>query len=156
MPAMTIDAAAASLPPMSGDFVLLGSGALQLLLPQSDVSAAEHLGRRPRPSGQPGLFEIDAADGQAFFVVALSPRMEPMAEFPEGRFVLTSFPGHAGLMVCWDDARVLGRVSLQPRALPAAMLADTAPVDAYVEFGERIAFCCTGDRLLAHVFATLN
>src|SRR5690606_31015198 len=102
MPAMTIDAAAASLPPMSGDFVLLGSGALQLLLPQSDVGAGEHPGRRPRPSGQPGLVEIDAADGQAFFVVALSPRMEPMAEFPEGRFVLTSFPGHAGLMVCWD------------------------------------------------------
>ena len=153
---MTMDVAAGTSSPMLGDFVLLGSGALQLLLPQADVGAAGHLGQRPRPSGQPGLFEIDAGDGQAAFVVALSPRMEPMDEFPESRFLLTSFSGHDGVLLCWDEAKVLGRISLQPRALPAAMMADDAPVDAYVEFGDRIAFCSSGDRLLAHVFAALN
>ena len=155
-PEITMAAAAATLPPMLGDFVLLGSGALQLLLPQADVGAAGHLGQRPRPSGPPGLFEIDTGDGQAALVVALSSRMEPMDEFPESRFLLTSFSGHDGVLLCWDEAKVLGGISLQPLALPAAMMADDAPVDAYVEFGDRIAFRSSGDRLLAHVFAALN
>ena len=150
-----------TLPPIDGDFVLLRSGPLQLLLPQVDVGAAGHLARPPRDAGQPGLFEInagdDAGDGdQAGFVIALSPHMTPMPEFPDDRFLLTSFSGHEGVLVCWDEARVLSRVSLQPRPLPTAMLAAGAPVDAYVEFGEQIAFLCTGERLLAHAFASLN
>ena len=150
-------AAADTLPPISGDFVLLKSGPLQVLLPQSDVGAAGHLARPPRAAGQPGLFELDGeSEDEAGFVIALSPRMTPMPDFPDGRFLLTSFAGYEGVLACWNEARVLSHVTLQPRLLPQAMLADDAPVDAYVEFGEQIAFLCTGERLLAHALASVN
>ena len=146
-----------TLAPMTGDFVLLRSGPLQLLLPQADIGAAGHLARAPIASGQPGLFEIDAEhEGEEGFVIALSPAMKPMCEFPGDRFLLTSFVGHEGMQICWNEARVLRGVALHPMPLPPAMLADDAPVRSCVEFGEEIAFCCTGERLLAHVFAALN
>ena len=56
----------------------------------------------------------------------------------------------------YGGVSVLRGVTLYPVPLPAAMLADDAPVRSCVEFGEEIAFCCTGERLLAHVFAALN
>ena len=59
--------------PLTGDFVLLRSGPLQLLLPQTDIGAAGHLARPPLPGSQPGLFEIDAEhEGEEGFVIALS------------------------------------------------------------------------------------
>jgi hypothetical protein len=166
MPATT----AQPLPPrLKGNFVLLRAGIVQLLLPQADVGAAEYLAAPPRPSTQPGLFELDGqaeSDGNdeaeapspesgppTRLAAALSADLLPLARFPTDRFVLTSFPAQPGLVLCWDEVKVLIGVELQPHPIPVALLPPDAPLREFVQFGDGLAFCCTGERLLAHAFA---
>jgi hypothetical protein len=143
-------------PLLKGNFVLLRASKLQLLLPQADVGAAEYLAAPPRASGQPGLFDLDNEDPQAppRMALALSEKMSPLAEFPAGRFLLTSFPAQDGIVLCWDEVKVLIDVELQPQTLPPALLPPDAPLREFVEFDGALAFCCNGERLLAQAFAT--
>lgn len=140
---------------LRGNFVLLKADKLQLLLPQEDVGAASHLDAQPRETGQNGLFELDSETegGTPRFVAALSGQMDLLAQFPAGRFLLTSFEAQGAVLMCWNEVKVLIDAELQPRPLPAVMLPEGAPLREYVEFGDELAFCCTAERLLEHAFA---
>lgn len=143
-----------SLPALRGNFVLLRAAGLQLLLPQEDVGAAQYLDRAPVASGQPGLHELAGDDGDApRFVAALSQHLKLLDEFPTGRFMLTPLSAQDGILLCWDEVKVLIDVELQPRALPPVMLPSGAPLTEYVEFGDAIVFCCSGERLLQYAFS---
>lgn len=144
-----------ALPALRGNFVLLKADGLQLLLPQQDVGAAEYLDSAPRDSGQPGLFELDGKEegGATRFLAALSANMDLLPEVPPGRFLLTSFEAQGGMLMCWNEVKVLIDTELQPRRLPEAILPPGAPVRDYVEMGDELAFVCSAERLLEHVFA---
>ncbi len=134
--------------------MLLRAGRLQLLLPQVEVGAAEFLDGAVQPSLERGFFEVASGDGQpSRLLVALSDRMDLLAEPPQARFLMTAFPVRPGILMCWDGVQVLLDVDITPRALPPAMMAPGTPVSEYVEFGEEIAFVGDADRLLAHVFS---
>jgi hypothetical protein len=143
-----------TLPALRGNFVLLKADGLHLLLPQQDVGAAEYLDTAPRDSGQPGLFELDSSepDGATRFVAGLSANMDLLPEYPQGRFLLTSFEAQGGMLMCWNEVKVLIDTELQPRSLPAGVLPPDAPVREYVEIGDELAFVCSAERLLEHAF----
>lgn len=138
---------------LKGNFVLLKAGRLQLLLPQHDVGAVENLSTKLQPTGQAGLFELPADDStDVRFVAVLSPQMRLLEQLPPGRLLLTSFPSQTGVLMGWDDVKVLIDAGIVPRALPPAMLGAGCPLTEYVEFGEEVAFCCSAERLLAQAF----
>jgi hypothetical protein len=143
------------LPKLRGNFVLLKADRLQLLLPQQDVGAAEYLDTAPRDSGQPGLFELDSKEegGATRFLAALSTQMNLLPQYPKGRFLLTSFEAQGGMLMCWNEVKVLIDADLQPQRLPEGVLSPDAPLREYVEFGDELVFCCTAQRLLEHAFA---
>lgn len=134
---------------MDGNFVLLRAGTLRLLLPQDEVGAAEYAQGAARPAGERGLFEIGEG-GQARAVVALSGRMDLLAEFPPDRFVLTRLLGDdCELSFAWDEARVLIDAQLVRHPLPAAMRTPGAPIEGYVERDGEILFCSTAQQVMA-------
>lgn len=139
-----------------GNFVLLRAGRLQLLLPQEDVGAAEYLSGVPRATGQHGLFELPVGDAQgtrsARYLAALSDSLALLAEPPPERFLLTAFTPQPDLCLCWDEVKVLIGLTVTPQPLPPATIGAGSPLAEYVEFGENVAYCCTGERLLAHAF----
>jgi hypothetical protein len=143
-----------TLPALRGNFVLLKADGLQLLLPQQDVGAAEYLDSAPRDSGQPGLFELDSPEegGATRFVAALSANMDLLPEYPQGRFLLTSFEAQGGMLMCWNEVKVLIDTELHPQRMPDSMLPPDAPVREYVEMGDSLAFVCSAERLLEHAF----
>jgi hypothetical protein len=148
---MNINSTSASL---RGNFVLLKADGLRLLLPQSDVGSAEYLPEHPRSGGQAGLFELDTdGDGPTRHVAALSSRMTLLPEFPAHRFLMAAVGGPDGVALCWDEIRMLIDTDLQTLPLPAVMLSPEAPLREFVELDDGIAFCCTGERLLAHALA---
>ena len=145
-----------ALPPkLRGNFVLLKAERLQLLMTEDDGGAAEYLDAVPRDSGQPGLFELDSKEqgGATRFLAALSTQMNLLPRYPQGRFLLTSFEAQGGMLMCWNEVKVLIDAELQPQRLPQGVLPPGAPLREYVEFGDELAFCCTAERLLEHAFA---
>jgi hypothetical protein len=139
---------------LKGNFVLLKAGRLHLLLPQHDIGAAEYLAATPQPTRRAGLFKLPADDtaGKSRWVVALSPQMGLLEQLPPGRILLTSFPSLAGILMSWDDVKVLIDAEIMPHALPPAMLGANAPLTEYVEFGDELAFCCSAERLRMQAF----
>lgn len=138
---------------LKGNFVLLKAGRLQLLLPQHDVGAVEHLATAPQASGQAGVFELPADDtADSRCVAALSPQMGLLEQLPPGRFLLTSFPSQPGVLMGWDDVKVLIDAEIVPRALPPSMLGAGSLLTEYVEFGDEVAFCCSAESLFSQAF----
>lgn len=139
--------------PRKGNFVLLTAGNLQLLLPQEDVGVADYLSEPPAPTAQPGVFAMHEDDeGVTHYVAALSPRMTLLAALPPERFLLTMFPTQTGVWMCWDDVSILIDTEITPHPLPPAMISPDSPLTAYVELGDKLAFLCSAERLLAQTF----
>jgi hypothetical protein len=143
-----------ALPAIRGNFVLLKTDQLRLLLPQQDVGAATYLSQMPRPLDEhPGMFELLNDEAQmSGFVAALSPQMTLQQQFPEGQFLLTSLTVQEGMAFCWQEVKVLIDTEIRPQALPALMLLPGAALTSYVELDGELAFCCTGEALVTHVF----
>ncbi|HSV52352.1 MAG TPA: hypothetical protein VLJ57_09565 [Burkholderiaceae bacterium] len=134
-------------PAFSGNYILLRADTLRLLLPQHEVGAAEYLEAVPGPGETPGLLRHRDAPGERQFA-ALSAQMTLLPLCPADRFVVTALGEHGNdLAWCWNDVQVLIDVQLQPRPIPAALLAPNTPVDQYVEHAGEIAFLCSARRL---------
>ena len=132
---------------LRGNLVLLRANTLRLLLPLSEVGAARHLDATPLPSDQPGLFEHRGAEGTQT-LIALSDAMRPLLTYPALRFVITPIQSAYGVMLfSWDEVSVLIDADLQARPVPAGLISRERAVQHFVELGERIAFCCTAQRL---------
>ncbi|MDP3760580.1 MAG: hypothetical protein Q8R01_08725 [Ramlibacter sp.] len=133
---------------LRGNFVLLRADTLRLLLPQREVGAAEYIEGAPGPGSAGGLFEFGAGD-EALAVVALSGRMEPLAQWPQGRFVVTRLAaGDTGICFAWNETRVLIDAQLELRPLPAAMRVAGSPIEGYVEHEGELLFCTTARHVI--------
>lgn len=142
--------------PGAAGWMLLRADTLRLLLPIEEVGAAEHLGQVPQPTGQPGLFEApgDAStDGVPRFAAALSERMQPLADMPAGRFIVTPFPAQPGVVLAWDEARLLRAEAVQLQPLPEVMCAPESPLRQFAEIDGEVAFAASADQLLGYAFA---
>ncbi len=139
-----------------GNLVLLKAGALNLLLPQREVGAAEHLAHTPRATAQPGWFELDQDGAAPRHVAALSAQLGLLLQWPAQRFVLTALPGRPGAWLAWSDMRVLINAELRTQALPAVMLSAQSPLREVVELGDEVAFVCSGATLLARCMASAH
>jgi hypothetical protein len=120
---------------LRGTFVMLRAGGLQLLLPQYEVPAVDHLPPEQR--------ELQRSDG----VIALSEQLRPLPSVPANRFVITQLLG-SPVAFAWDAVRMLLAVDLPWRALPAALRTPDLPVDAYLELDGAPVLCTTARRLL--------
>jgi hypothetical protein len=133
---------------LRGNFVMLRADTLRLLLPQREVGAAEYVEGAPGPGSAGGLFEFGAGDG-AIAVIALSGRMEPLADWPQGRFVVTQLAADdVPLYFAWNETRVLIDALLERRPLPAAMRVAGAPIEGYVEHEGELLFCTTARHVI--------
>jgi len=140
---------AAGAPPLQGNFVVLRADSLRLLLPQEEVGAADYVDSAPLPSGEAGGFFGGGADARRS-VVALSERMRPLAEFPAGRFLVTSLrTPELELAFAWDEVRVLIGVRLEQHPLPPAMRLAGAPIHGYVEHAGELLLCSSAEQVLA-------
>ena len=136
--------------PLHGDFVLLRSGRLRLLLPQAEVGAAEYLDPRPLPSERPGL--LLAGDR---CVAALSEQMTLLPECPPARFIVAALgDGAERIGWCWDELRVLIGVDLTAIALPPMLVGAHTPVDRYAEHDGELAYLCSAERLAGFALAS--
>ena len=134
---------------LQGNFVVLRADALRLLLPQQEVGAADYVDSAPVPSGEAGVFFCGEADARRS-VVALSDRMQPLAEFPAGRFLVTSLrTPELELSFAWDEVRVLIGVRLEQHPLPPAMRLPGTPIHGYVEHAGELLLCSTAEQVLA-------
>lgn len=134
---------------LQGNFVVLRADSLRLLLPQDEVGAADYVDSAPVPSGEPGVFFCGGADAPRS-VVALSERMRPLAEFPGGRFLVTSLRApELELSFAWDEVRVLIGVRLERHPLPPAMRVAGAPIEGYVEHAGELLLCSSAEQVLA-------
>ncbi|MEO5670257.1 MAG: hypothetical protein ABIR26_06150 [Ramlibacter sp.] len=140
-----------SLPPLRGNFVLVRADGLRLLFPQEQVGAAGYLEGRPEPGAEPGLLRLPSESEEQSYA-ALSSEMTLLPECPPERFVVTRLgDGAGGIGWCWNELQVLIGIELQPRPLPACLVAPTTPALSYVEHGGELAFVCDAQRL--HDFA---
>lgn len=138
---------------IEGNFVVLRADALRLLLPQEDVGVAEYLEGEPLPSSEQGVFRHGEGES-ARAVLALSPRLRPLAQFPRERFLLTRLHAAGGeLSLAWNEVRVLIGAKLQRQPLPPAMRRPDGPIDGYVEQDGELLLCSTAERVLAHAMA---
>ena len=141
---------------LRGNFVLLRADTLRILLPQSEVGNAEYLDAVPQASEVPGIFEYRGARGSegAQALLALSAAMLPMQAYPQDRFVVTPIATPQGAVgFGWNEVSVLIDARLQAQTLPAAMLADDAPLREFVEIDDKVVFCCDAARLADYVHA---
>lgn len=139
---------------LSGNYVMLRADTLRLLLPQQEVGAAEYLGVTLEPGDEPGL--LRQADGQsARCFAALSAQMTLLPQCPSDRFVATVLGEKSDdIAWCWNEVQVLINVELQPRQLPAVLLAPHTPVDQYVDHEGGIVYLCSARRLRAYALAS--
>lgn len=138
---------------LRGNFVLLGAGPLSLLLPQDAVGAASYLEEAPAPTDLPGVFTRrgDAGDEA---VVALSPRLWPLPEYPAERFLLTTLHTPQGEFAFgWTDVQVMIDVELTVQPLPPPLGWEGGPLQSFVEIDGKVAFCCDPQQLAERVFA---
>jgi hypothetical protein len=143
---------------LRGNFVLLRADTLCLLFPQNEVGAAEYLGSTLVATENCGILSDPGSEGRRRFA-ALSAQMTLLPECPADRFVVTPLSGGEAeeeLGWCWNEVRVLIDVELQPRRLPAVLLAPYTPVDHYVDFGTEIAYLCSSSRLSAFALGPGN
>ena len=132
---------------LRGNLVLLRANTLRLLLPLSEVGGARHLDATPLPSDQPGLFEHRGAEGSQT-LIALSDAMRPLLAYPALRFVITPIQSAYGVMLfSWDEVSVLIDANLHAQSVPAGSVSRESAVQHFVEMGDKIAFCCTAQKL---------
>ncbi len=141
---------------LRGNYVLLTADALHLLLPQQEVGAAEYLEGSLEASDETGLLQL-AGKESARRYAALSTQMTLLPHCPLDRFVVAPIgDGSDGLLWCWNELQILIDVELQPRPLPAVLLAPDTPFDRYVEFEGKLAYLGTAHQLYAYALASRN
>lgn len=140
-------------------WMLLRADTLRLLLPVEEVGPAEQLGEMPLPTGEPGLFEVpgDATTGGAMrFAAALSAHMQPVADMPSDRFIVTPFPAQPGVVLAWNEARLLPTAAVRLQSLPEAMCAPESPLAQFAEIEGEVVFTASAERLLGYAFGAAS
>lgn len=142
--------------PPRGNYALLSSDFLSLILPQNEVGVAEYLERRLEPSDEPGFLQLSGSSNSRRFAM-LSAHMTLLQQCPSDHFLAIPL-GDAGeeLSWCWKELKVLMDVQLQPKPIPAVLLAPGTPVTQYVVFDGKPAYLCTAEHLYAFVFESRN
>jgi hypothetical protein len=141
---------------LRGNYVLLTTDSMDLLLPQAEVGATEYLDGPLEASDEPGLLRLSGATSARRFV-ALSDQMTPLPHCPSNRFlVVTLVDDDDHLGWCWKELRVLIDVELQPQPLPTVLLTPGTPVSHYVDLEGKPAYLCNAQRLRAFALATRN
>ncbi len=144
---------ASSLGTLRGNYVLLKADALQLLLPQHEVGAAEYLAGAPQPSAQTGVFEGEGGRRYA----ALSQQLSLLPHYPAGRFLAIPIGDDGdGHLWCWNELRVLIDAELEIHALPAVLVTPNAPVQHYAEIDGSPAYLCSARQLRSFALAPGN
>jgi hypothetical protein len=132
---------------LRGNFVVLRAGALQLLLPQEEVGAAEHIDLAVHPTARPGVFaQGEGSDSRE--VVAPSEHLRSLETFPADRFVLTRLGRHP-VQFAWNEVRVLIDAELEVQPLPDVMQMKDGLIDGFVAFDGTLALCTTADRVVS-------
>ncbi len=135
--------------------MLLRSGALRLLMPQTDVGAAEYRECEPTATNQPGVFEV-VVGGTPRPVIYPSERLRPLERVESPRFVLTQLQaaGAQDLWFAWDEVRVFINPGFATVELPAAMRgSDAMPFARYVELQDDVLLCTDAQKVVAYLCA---
>lgn len=141
---------------LRGNYVLLTSDTLRLLLPQHEVGAAEFLDGALEASSEPGLLKLAGDDGARRYA-ALSRHMTLLPHCPPERFLVASLgDGDNDLGWCWDELQILIDVELQPQPVPNVLIAPNTPVRQYVEFEGKLAYLCSAQQLRTYALAPVS
>ena len=139
---------------IEGDFVLLRTENVGLLLPRAEVGDASfvepNLVAMDETSGL--LMNPDADDGR--FYVALSGKLRPLGALPPQRYLSTALgEDMAELQWCWDEVRMLNGFRATAHALAACLVAPHTPVREYVDLDGEVVFVCDAQALTQYALA---
>lgn len=144
---------------LCGNFVLLRTGGLRLLLPQRDV--AETVYRSPQleePGRGSAAFASAGSIARATVpqdvVWALDEDLRRLPQVPADRFVLTRLHAVPACLFAWDDVDVLIGTELNFHPLPALLRHEDGPIEAYAQWQQDLVFCTTSERLAAALEAS--
>ncbi len=135
---------------LQGDYVLLRADNLNLLVSQETLTDIHYLHDRRMIASQcithpQQLMRIiaDAESSQTPTFTALSASLTLLPEIPQSRFVATEHSMAPGVQWCWNDVRLLNKVSLPLSSIPMLLKTDISPVQAVVTLdnAEHVFFC---------------
>ncbi len=135
---------------LQGDYVLLRADNLNLLVSQETLTDIHYLHDRQMIASQcithpQQLMQViaDAKSSQTPTFTALSASLTLLPEIPKSRFVATEHSIAPGVQWCWNDVRLLNKVSLPLSPIPMLLKTDTTPVQAVatLDNAEQVFFC---------------
>lgn len=133
--------------PEHSHYALLRAGNLRLLIPQTEIGAAEHLGTRPEASGMPGLLAVPGKDDACYIVP--SDTLALLESCPDDRYMTTQFKADDGMVMhwCWSEVRMLMDYTPQLHDVPEVMLHAGSPLRQYTIMAEQPVFLCSAQVL---------
>lgn len=133
--------------PEHSHYVLLRAGNLRLLLPQTEIGTAEHLGTRPEASALPGLLTVPGRENTCF--VVLSDTLQLLAHCPEDRYMTTQLKADDGMEMhwCWTEVRMLMDYAPQLHNIPEVLLHSGSPLRQYTVMADEPVYLCSAEIL---------
>lgn len=132
-----------------GNYVLLASDSLRIILPQHEVGPAQYLDGPLEESSEPGLLRRSGSDATQRFI-ALSAQMKPRKHCPSDHFLLVTLGDDSSeFRWCWKELRVLINTQLDLLPIPSSLLTPISPITHYVELNGKPAYFCNARRLQA-------
>lgn len=156
---------------LQGDYVLLRSDTLRLLVPQSGMAEIVHLQNRVAASekcladvAQLSEFMVDDhADGNAektdnqeaknnLHFVSLSDHLTLQNHVPNNRFVVTTHNETPDLRWCWSEVHLFNHADMLVSPLPPLLCTDITPLQAVITLDKDVqAFYCDFKHILRYL-----
>lgn len=138
---------------LSGNFLLVAAGKLNLLFPQHQVINITHM--------DDARYEFD--DGNRIFTdtelkratqyyMSVDDNLQLCATKPEeDRFIITQFDG-LDAFLSWREMDVLTEVDLQVMPIAPNLLQQNSPISAVVEIKSKPTFVADAAQFIAYIF----
>lgn len=148
---------------LQGDYVLLRSDSLRLLISRLSLSSIAHLQDHSSFSGhcitEPQHLLQRPADEdriqsmtEAHTFVALSDDLTLLQSVPQNRFVMTLHPQTAGIQWCWNEVQLFNNLDTTCAYLPSMIQTAITPMHAMLTLADgNQAFVCEFDKLLHYL-----
>lgn len=140
------------LPKTSTDGLRAGGGFLAAtfdgftaLFPQRDVMTVE---QRSHLTEHRGSYAMYRGSGISARVFALSRAFQPMAKIERPYFIVARYHGGLFGLAC-DELQAINPSQISLKSIPASLRCGNSPIEAFAQFGKKIAFQCSLEGIAA-------
>lgn len=140
------------LPRASTDSLRAGAGFLAAtfdgftaLFPQQRVMAVE---QRSHLTNHRNAYSMYRGSGISARVFSLSRAFQPMAKIDRPYFIVARYRGGWFGLAC-DELQAINLSQLSLKSIPASLKCGNSPIEAFAQFGKKIAFQCSLEAIAA-------